>query len=430
MYLMRKGFTIRFYFPIIFLFSALVLNAQNTWTQKANYGAGNREAACSFAIGNTGYFMTGLHGDSDYCDVWAWSQASNTWAKKDTFPGGIRMGASGVSLNGYGYLIGGERPSNCFATKGFKGGLCGGAFYTDFWRYTPDSDKWTRLADFPGAARNYAVMVADPLDTAIYFGTGNNNTVNFLYDWWVYKTATATWTQLDSFPGGQRCYAVGFLTNGNIYVGTGHDNDNKENATSDMWQYSPATSAWKRVANVPGTVRRQASAFAIGNMGYVCLGTRANSIYMNDMWQYNAVQDTWTTAAAFPPGQAFFANGLTIGNKGYIGTGTYGSNLDDTSWFWEYTPGDSTVGINEIKNNAGVNVFPNPSNGLFQLRIINYELGMKIAIYNILGEQVCSSFIIYNSQFTIDLSALPDGIYFYKLTGSDKKYSGKIIIAR
>ena len=76
---------------VLALFCTLSLDAQNTWTQKANYGGGNRAAACGFAIGDTGYIMTGENTDSDYFDVWAWSQSTNTWSKRNIFPNGKRV---------------------------------------------------------------------------------------------------------------------------------------------------------------------------------------------------------------------------------------------------------------------------------------------------------------------------------------------------
>jgi sugar lactone lactonase YvrE len=68
----------------------------------------------------------------------------------------------------------------------------------------------------------------------------------------------------------------------------------------------------------------------------------------------------------------------------------------------------------------GILLYPNPSNGVFQLGIRNKQLGMtcNIEIYNILGEKVYSQ-IITSSNYQIDLSNQPAGIYLLKLQSED-----------
>jgi N-acetylneuraminic acid mutarotase len=424
-----KKVTIQIYTTLSFMFFALMLSAQNKWTPEAKFAGGNREAACGFVIGNTGYYTTGLTGDSDYCDLWAWNQTTNAWTKEAPFPNGVRMGSSATSLGGYGYLLGGEHPSNCFLTHSVRGGVCGGAFYYDMWRYSPDSNSWTQLTSFPGGGRNYAVMIADPQDTSIYYGTGNNNTVDFLYDWWVYKVATDTWIQLDSFPGGQRCYAVGFLANGNIYLGTGDDGDSAYGATNDMWQYNISTDTWKQVANVPGSPRRQAAEFTIGSNAFVCEGAIGQN-FLNDMWMYDAGKDAWTSVAPYPQNGGYFATGLSIGNKGYVGIGTVA--LDDTSSFWEYTPSDTVSGVSVIKNTQSISIYPNPSSGNLSFSYSGLGDNSQLKITDVLGNTIDSR-TIDNKQGVLNLneSGLSNGMYFYQLLTAGKQTStGKFIIAR
>jgi hypothetical protein len=94
------------------------------------------------------------------------------------------------------------------------------------------------------------------------------------------------------------------------------------------------------------------------------------------------------------------------------------------------------TGINELNSsNAGVVVYPNPSsNGLFQLRIKNYELGIsnQVEVYNMLGEKVYTSFLNPSKGGTlnsIDINNNPSGIYFYRIIDDKGEYvaSGKLI---
>ncbi|HTB06171.1 MAG TPA: T9SS type A sorting domain-containing protein [Bacteroidia bacterium] len=405
-----------------------MLSAQNVWEQRANYTGGNYTGTCAFSIGTTGYIITGNNtAVNNY--VYAWSQSLNTWAEKDTFPGGRRTGASAVSMFGKGYLVGGEHPSNCFLHP-THGGVCGGVFYNDIWRYAPDSDKWTALAAFPGTGRDYGVAVADSLDSMIYYGTGNNGSVFFLRDWWGYRISTNTWIQLDSFPF-PRNNAIGFFVNGGVYVGTGDNNDGKGNATADLWKYDVNSDTWTQVSSITGNaIRREAAAFVIGNVAYVGLGAANTSTTLNDLWMYDPVKDSWTAEPNYPAGTLCSASTFTIGNTGYVGTGMY-NDIYDTSAFWEFTPADSVTGINTITVSNAVNLYPNPSNGVFTIESSVVSRQSIVEIYNVLGEKVFSQYSIPNTQYSIDLSGQPSGIYFYQIiSGGKTAYAGKFVIEK
>ncbi len=88
---------------------------------------------------------------------------------------------------------------------------------------------------------------------------------------------------------------------------------------------------------------------------------------------------------------------------------------------------NALLGINTITAAKGsVNVYPNPSNGVFEFGITNYESGMKYnaEVYNMLGEKVYSSnYPLTTNHNSLDISSQPNGIYFYRLIAK----SGNII---
>jgi len=83
--------------------------ALNTWTQKADFGGGERCSAVGFSIGNKGYIGTGKYiytstSSTHYKDFWEYDPALNTWTQKSDFGGGERWDAVGFSIGDKGYI--------------------------------------------------------------------------------------------------------------------------------------------------------------------------------------------------------------------------------------------------------------------------------------------------------------------------------------
>jgi sugar lactone lactonase YvrE len=94
------------------------------------------------------------------------------------------------------------------------------------------------------------------------------------------------------------------------------------------------------------------------------------------------------------------------------------------------------LGVDKVTAvNAQIKVYPNPSNGNFQLGITNEELGMSntVEVYNMLGEKVYSCYqITKSSNYQIDLSAQPNGVYLYKVMAESGEIlgQGKLVIQK
>src|SRR5215831_7362116 len=107
-------------------------HAQNTWTQKADFGESARRGATGFSIGSKGYIGTGtVANGSSKRDFWEYDPDLNTWTQKADFGGIAREGAVGFSIGSKGYLGTGNY------------GTDGGIYTKDFWEYDPDLNTWT-----------------------------------------------------------------------------------------------------------------------------------------------------------------------------------------------------------------------------------------------------------------------------------------------
>jgi hypothetical protein len=76
-----------------------------------------------------------------------------------------------------------------------------------------------------------------------------------------------------------------------------------------------------------------------------------------------------------------------------------------------------------------VNIYPNPSNGVFTIESSVVSHKLLVEIYNVLGEKVFSQYSIPTTQYQIDLSSQPGGMYFYRLLTENGNIvaSGKLI---
>ena len=95
--------------------------------------------------------------------------------------------------------------------------------------------------------------------------------------------------------------------------------------------------------------------------------------------------------------------------------------------------------IDENNSEVDFSIFPNPTNGLFQIQVGNWQSAVskeyKIEVYNVYGEKIYSTHVstplnMTNQKIEIDLSTQPQGIYFLQLKTSDGTTARKVVISR
>jgi hypothetical protein len=86
-----------------------------------------------------------------------------------------------------------------------------------------------------------------------------------------------------------------------------------------------------------------------------------------------------------------------------------------------------TVGINEVKKeDSWVRVYPNPATNSLTLNSQLSILNSQLLITDVFGRTVYHQSIT-NSQTTIDISQLSNGVYFYQLSGGKETFRGKFV---
>ncbi len=287
------------------------------WKKVQTFPGKARTAAVSFVIDNKAYVGLGVTEDQDELnDFWVFSGGADengAWTETDTFPGVRRCAAVAFSDGKCGYVgLGYKMNLKSMGTNK--------DYYRDFYKYDPsqpEGKRWSRIADFPGQVRTFAVgfYIADA------DGRGN----------------------------------------GLAYVGTGEGED-KEGSYNDYWCYDPATDQWSHKALwYYGEPRKGAVAFVIGKSAYIATGVSGTSDYVTDFVRFTPsnVGHEWESLDPFKDlsGQGFdndypqipraYAVSFVVGKESdqtarvYIATGSRGSNLSDC---WEFNPYKGDLG--------------------------------------------------------------------------------------
>ena len=87
-----------------------------------------------------------------------------------------------------------------------------------------------------------------------------------------------------------------------------------------------------------------------------------------------------------------------------------------------------TLAVDDFTNNKGVSIFPNPSNGRFNININQFSGKVNIQVVDLNGREVyVAKNELFNYEKAIDLQMLESGIYVLRISGEDLNYSQKII---
>jgi len=233
----------------------------DSWTQEATFPGTARFVAVGFyfSVGTKGYIGTGWNGSGyyDQSDFWEYDQSTNVWTQKANFGGGQRNGAVGFSIGNKGYI-----------GTGFNITDSPIYYHKDFWEYDPATDVWTRKANLGGAGRQTATGFSIGLKGYIGLGTDGSN---MFQDFWEYDQAGDTWTQKSNFPATGRQWATAFSIGTKGYMGTGGTYSGGP-FYNDLWEWDQTTDVWIQRANFRGTARTLASGFAIGGKAYLGTG--------------------------------------------------------------------------------------------------------------------------------------------------------------
>ena len=132
-------------------------------------------------------------------------------------------------------------------------------------------------------------------------------------------------------------------------------------------------------------------------------------------------------------GQDFCLIGDVFSRRGVGLNASSGSPIDSNDQvesFTPFTPGPNCVlSVNYFQNEDLFRIYPNPSNGLFNVRINNYVGKVNIQVIDVNG-RIVNEFKNddFNIEKEINLTNLQTGMYIVKVNADDLNFTKKIII--
>lgn len=291
----------------------------SSWTRVADLPAAGRYKAGSFVIGGNIYLGCGASDGVTLKDFWKYNPLINTWSRMADFPGVTRIYAMGAADNSSGYMGAGNTADNSTRVQLY-----------DFYKYNPGTDAWLRIADYPDQINGFFFNYSVSINGRTFFSLSNvvQNTREIVSDAFVSRPNV---TDLMDSPSNSV-----FVIGDSYYVVTGNRTNNTANRA--VWQYNTVTSTWTRKADFPGPARNATMFFSIGNYGYMGCGATYTGQQYKDIWRYDPANDKWIRMEDFPPGVRSHTASLSVGGAGYAGLGVNLAAIDYYKDFWKFDP--------------------------------------------------------------------------------------------
>lgn len=132
-----------------------------------------------------------------------------------------------------------------------------------------------------------------------------------------------------------------------------------------------------------------------------------------------------------PEGSLILANGILYGMTEEYGTDIVGTGQGFGTIFSIGVHASS--GIDNTNQTSGnISVYPNPGNGVFNIKSEELSSKSYIMIYNMLGQKVFSHNLNSFTNTEIDLSSEPNGVYCYRISNENGNNlsHGKLVIQK
>lgn len=266
-----------------------------------------------FGLNGKAYVFEGTLQEGRSNEVWEYTPQTDTWVRLPDFPGDGRAIAIGDDWNGkYYYGFG-----NSGGSIGYK---------NDLWVFDPVDTSYTQLPSCPCQGRSHPALIAH--NDKIFMGSGSTGNGD-LDDWWVYDMITQEWTQKQDMPGGPRHHPFFFSEGNSVFVGGGH--------VFNWLRFDLDTEEWSFINDFPDG-RVAGSQFSYDGYGFLLGGDDAAHVHVPD-WQsfmrYNPQEDEWETLPELPNGSRWANSSFIVDDILYF-LGGISDNISGDNTMWKF----------------------------------------------------------------------------------------------
>ncbi len=283
-----------------------------------------RSSSFYCVLGSKGYVGTGRNTyNTQLKDFWAFDLQNLQWERKADFSGISRVKAVAVACNG-----------KIYAGLGYSielGNLQPQSYLKDFYVYTPDSNSWKRLTDYPNSFTD--ACFAFSCNNKVFISTGFDG-VSFSKQTWMFDPITNTWTSVGNFSGGPITEAM-CIDNGRIFAGTGFPFNR-----NDWHEFDTITFKWKKHTSMPDKGRIKSLGFVINEKMFIAGGRHWGGDgdarqTLKTIFLYEPENDSWVKAGDLPDYGTENGVSFSFGNKAFIGFGE--NDWGAVNNFWQIT---------------------------------------------------------------------------------------------
>ena len=361
----------------------------------------------------TGY-TTSFGGGADVYLVKTASDGTLQWTKTYGYLLGTDTGESVKQTNDGGYIITGftSMESDQFDAYLIKTASDGTLEWTKTFGDTLDDRGYDVKQTNDGG-----FIITGTFGRIVSIGGGG-----FIYygDVYLIKTASNGTLQWTKTFGNEIDYAVGYsiqqTNDGGYIIGGNRRGAHLLKTTSD------GTLQWSKIyGNLLGADGKTA-AQQTNDGRYIIIGTISNALTGFDVY-LTKTDSSGNSGCNETNATTLISTGGMQNTGGVQGTGgavtsniatqTFSGGIETTLCL--------TLGVNEITEQQSVLISPNPVQNILNIQTL--ETIIEVSIYELLGKKVIVNQLSSNS---IDVSGLPKGMYFIKVTGEN----GKIFISK
>lgn len=235
-------------------------------------------------------------------------------------------------------------------------------------------------------------------------------------------TLSFTQTPHTSYTGSKNVMAVWIQTNSGTFVKT--RKRNVGNGTKDhlpIWAVNSGGSANNATSSACNTVGATTGA-TLNNFGTINVswdGTDASGNLVADGTYMITVESCWNHGNTAKATRSYT---FTKGPNADVQTPSDDANFTGISLAWN----PSGAGVSEVTSPLQVSIAPNPtSNGIIE---VSFNEASSISVFNMAGAEILVVPVQNEQKKVLNLSTVPNGIYFVEVSNGKNTVKEKIVI--